>query len=173
MLGFVPKGQNGNPASAGFHGQTMPCPCSLPPNARPQEPTTTKTSHFLSSPVGPAHCPHFRLSQKLNHSRPFWPTRYKNQPPSSNLPKGLRPTNSLSQTQARMMLAAVTSVVSQGPQAQVHSHFPHYLHNPLPGWRHIFIPDFQVKQAQRGLRTCSWSRSQEEGGGACKQAVEL
>lgn len=117
----VPKGQNRNPPSAGVSvagtGKTKLCPCSLPPDARPQQPTSTKASHVLSSPVGPAHCPHFRPSQKPNRSRPFWPIRCKNQPPYSDLTKDFCPTANVSQGQARVTLPVI-SVVSRGPQAQ-------------------------------------------------------
>uniref|UniRef100_A0A452TBC2 Myosin light chain 9 n=1 Tax=Ursus maritimus TaxID=29073 RepID=A0A452TBC2_URSMA len=52
-------------------------------DARPQQPTSIKASHILSSPVGPAHCLHFRPSQKPNCSRPFWPTRFHPRGPPS------------------------------------------------------------------------------------------
>lgn len=82
--------------SAAGTRKTKLCPCSLPPDARPQQPTSIKASHILSSPVGPAHCLHFRPSQKPNCSRPFWPTRCKNQPPPPDLTKDFCPTASLS-----------------------------------------------------------------------------
>lgn len=123
-----------------------------PPNARLKQPTSTKLSHFLVHLLAQHTRP---LLSTLPDTKPFqalWPTRYRNQPPSSNLPKGFYVTAGVSQGQARAMLVVAASAVSQGPQAHpwpkcVRAFSCH--HSPLPAW-HILIPIFQIKQAKRG-----------------------